>query len=193
MRKLSTRRTVNTFSFFIFHFLFLISNANFIIMKYLLFFLASYASYASFGQSTCPVKRGYAFYTVHMPGTIRVDEQGNQVRPDPMVERVIYLEAAPSLKIMPDSVLYGSRYSKLSTERLKGLQVNAGKQSGDGKYFKFTARKGYVLWKLQLETMSERSGAPLNCRQIVIRTKQGGRTCKFYLYKETELEGMPRY
>lgn len=110
-----------------------------------------------------------------------------------MIERVIYLEAASTMKFMLDSVLYGSRYIKASAERLKGLQVNAGKQTADGKYFTFTARKGYVLWKIQLETMSEKSGAALNCRQILLRTKLGGKTCKFYLYKETELEGIPRY
>jgi len=162
-------------------------------MKYIFLFLACFSFSNSFAQNTCPVKRGYAFYTVNMPGTIRVDEQGNQVRPDPMIERVIYLEAASSLTFMTDSMTEGSRYIQASAGRFKGLEVNAGKQTADGKNFTFQARKGYVLWKLQLETMSERLGPALKCTRIVIRSQQRGKTCKFYLYKETELEGIPRY
>jgi len=162
-------------------------------MKYLIILLAGFSFSTASAQTVCPVKRAYAFYTVNMPGTIRVDEQGNQVRPDPMIERVIYLEAAPTLKFLPDSVFYGDRFINGKSERVKGSQVNTGKQKSDGKNFIFQARKGFVLWKIQLETMGEKSGAALNCRRIVIRTRLGTKTCKFYVYRETELEGIPRY
>ena len=162
-------------------------------MKQLSIFIFLLTSFTASAQSSCPIKRAYAFYTVNMPGMIRVDDEGNQVRPDPMIERVIYIECYTPGLVVPDSALYGNVYVKFKIERIKGQHVNVGKKTTDGKYFTFTARKGYYLWKLQMETMGEKSGAALNCRNIVLKARAAGKTCTFKLNLETELEGIPRY
>ena len=165
-----------------------------IIMKKFFLFIMFLAGLSSvFSQSTCPIKRAFAFYTVNMPGTVRVDDKGNEVRPDPMIERVIYLECSGTAMPVLDSVLYKDRYIKGSLERIREQSVTAGIKANGNMPFRLTARKGYNLWKLQLETMNQTLSPAINCPLITIRTRVKGKPCKCNLYKEDELQGIPRY
>ncbi|MBL0056825.1 MAG: hypothetical protein IPP31_11725 [Chitinophagaceae bacterium] len=146
-----------------------------------------------FSQSGCGIKKAHAFYTVHMPGTIRVDEQGNQVRPDPLIERVIYLESVGNKMPVSLTVSYDNKTLKASLERVMENEVIAGKTVLNQTEYRIKATKGYSLWKLQLETAGEKSSAKPGCKRIILRFRSSGKWCKTYLYNERELEGMPRY
>ena len=62
-------------------------------MKIFLFTVILFAiGLTAFGQNNCNIKRGYAFYTISMPGMIMRDDNGNEVPAIPNEERCIYLE-----------------------------------------------------------------------------------------------------
>jgi hypothetical protein len=145
----------------------------------------------SYGQNSCVVKRGYAFYIVNMPGMIMKDDNGRDVQPTPNIERFIYIECSGSKMPVIESILYNNSPMTTTITRVEGAEISAGKKTGGGGEYKLSAKKGNTLWKADLA--NDKIQIKPDCKNIIIKTKAGGKFCKTYIYKETELEGIPRY
>jgi hypothetical protein len=90
-----------------------------------------------------------------------------------------------------ESILYNNSPMATTITRVEGAEISAGKKAGVGGEYKLSAKKGNTLWKADLA--NDKIQIKPDCRNIIIKTKAGGKSCKTYIYKETELEGIPRY
>lgn len=147
----------------------------------------------SCAQSNCGIKRAYAFYTVNMPGMVMKDENGREVRPEPNIERFIYIEYTGAKMPLIETILYNNIHYTTTLTRVEGMIVSAGKKVPGGQDFTITCSKGNTLWKIDLAAANENAKAKENCKNIILRYKTGNKPCKNYIYKETEITGLPRY
>ena len=154
------------------------------------FFLVSCA------QNNCNVKRGYAFYTMSLPGMIMKDDNGNDVPPVINIERFIYIECVGTNMPVIQSVLYNNSEYKPAITRVTEKTVSVGRMQASGEgmgVYKLTARKGYTLWKIDLQPANDNTNVKQDCKNIIIKTTDKGKICKFYIYKEILLASLPRY
>ncbi len=155
-----------------------------------IFLLAGFS--ASFGQSNCTIKKAYAWYTVSMPGTQMADENGNPIPPKPNINRIIYVEysgtKAPEIK----SVLYNNTALNYTVLRIKERTVFVGDKEFNLKN-KITAKKGHSFLQIELQAFEGKTMPDAGCKNIVIKSKTGGRLCKFFLGAEKEFATAPMY
>lgn len=139
------------------------------------------------------IKKASAFYTVVMPGTVRMGENGQPENPGPTINRIIYLECAGIKMPVIDNVLYANTPYKFRLTRIKESMIGVGKISAKSKEYTILAQKGNTLWKMELEETEGQTKVPGDCRFIIIRNKINSRIDKFYLYQETQLYTPPSY
>jgi hypothetical protein len=151
--------------------------------------MASY--FVSFGQNAERIQRAYAFFTSSTPGMIRVDENGNPVKPDPIIERFIYIECPGTKTPVITTVLYNKTAYTPGIARVDEMNVHVGKKNENGQEIVLTPKKGDRFWKLTLEDPNGR--VPADAGNIIIQGKTGGKTYKFYVYKEIQLLAPQRY
>ena len=142
-------------------------------MKKLLFlFLLSNCVTISFAQTTCSIKRAYAFFTVNMPGMIMKDDKGNDVAPTPAVERFIYVECSGTKAPVIEKVLYNSLPLITTVTRAESSVIAVSKRFEDGQDYKLTPAKGYTLWKVELQPVNDQAPVKQGCRNIIIKSKK---------------------
>ena len=155
--------------------------------------LASFFSFPTIAQNSCPIKRAYSFYTVSVPGMIPVDDKGNPVQAVISIDRSVYLECSGGKMPVIDKILYDNSTMKTIISRIIGSTVIVGKHAENGHDFEITCRKGYTLWKVELYPEDQNHTIGQDCRNIIIKSRYAGRLCKLSLYKETRLMSLPRY
>ena len=161
--------------------------------SFYLFLFSSCFNFVAPAQNTCPVKRAYAFITVSMPGMIAVDEKGNPREAVPSMERCIYLECSGSRMPLIDQILYDNSAMKSTLSRINGSTIIVGKQRENGFELKLTCRKGYTLWKVELNPVDQQLTIKQDCKNIIIKSRFAGRLCRINLYREAQLMSLPRY
>ncbi len=149
--------------------------------------------FTSCGQNNCTIKRGYAFYTVSMPGMIMRDDNGNEVAPIPSVQRFIYIECSGTKMPLIETVLYDNIPLKTTITSAIGSTITVGKNFQHGEDYKLTAARGNQFWKIDLYAVADKPFDKRQNKNIIIKTKEKSKLCKFYIYKETELMTLPRY
>lgn len=149
--------------------------------------------FTSCGQNNCSIKRGYAFYTVSMPGMIMRDDNGNEVAPIPSVQRFIYIECSGTKMPVIETVLYDNISLKTAITSAIGSTVTVGKNFQHGEDYKLTAARGNQFWKIDLYPVDDKQLVKRQNNNIIIKSKEKSKLCKFYIYKETELMTLPRY
>jgi hypothetical protein len=146
----------------------------------------------SFAQVTCNIKKAYAFYSESMPGTQMVDEKGNPIPFLPRINRFIYVEYSGSKKPEIKSVLYNNVVLSFSVERVKEKTVLIGDQSISPNNT-ITAKKGSTFLKIILYPDLEKPMPEIDCKNILIKSKAGGKICTFYLNLEKQFSTLPSY
>ena len=159
----------------------------------ILFLFLSCTTVVCLAQSNCSIKKADAFITVSMPGMIFTDDKGNPVPPVPSLTRTIYLECIGTQMPVLDNILYNNIPQKTEITRIPGSKVIIGKHRENSRDYELTCRKGYTLWKIEVYPSGENKPVQQDCRHIIIKSRSGGRLCKFYIYRETELMSTPRY
>ena len=162
-------------------------------IRYLLFFMLSCWGKPTLSQHLCSVKHAYSFYTVNMPGMIPIDDKGNPLPVAPSVERTIYLECSGIRMPVIDSILFDNVLMKTNVSRVSGTTIIFGKRVENGQDFGITCRKGYTLWKVAVYPANPDHTVNQDCRNIVIKTWNAGRSCRLNLNREIQLMGLPRY
>ncbi len=146
----------------------------------------------SFAQGNCNIKKAYAWYNVSMPGVQMADEHGNPVAPKANLTRFIYVEYSGSK--MPDikSVLYNGVSLDFSVVRVKEKTVTVGdKELNPGNTI--TAKKGNSFLQINLQPFEGKTMPEADCKNIIIKSKLGGKLCKFYVTSEKAFATLPRY
>lgn len=148
----------------------------------------------SCAQTRCSVKKGYAYYTVSMPGTQMVDDNGNPVPPRPDVGRFIYLEGDTSAG-MPeiDSVLYDNSPLKANISPVEGNSAVVGNKFLNNNELTITAKKGHSLWRIDLFPPADTDSLNLDCKNILLKLKFNGKACEYKITQESQLMTLPRY
>ena len=147
----------------------------------------------AFSQSSCVIKRAYAYYTLSMPGMIFTDDKGNPVDPVPSITRTVFIECSGNKMPVIDNILYNNIPQKNELSRVQGPKVIVGKHQENGHDFELTGQKGYTLWKVDIYPADENKRVSQDCKNIIIKSRSGKKSCKTILYKETALMPMPRY
>ena len=167
---------------------------NQVIMKRIfLYGIISFFFNISFGQNPGKIQRGYAFFTSSTPGMIRVDDNGNQVTPAPIIERFIYVECPGTKMPMVSTVLYNKTAYTSTVQFVNETTVHAGKKNENGQEIVLNPKKGNRFWMIELQGSSGQEPKPGAVRNIIITSKAGTALYKFYLYKETQLQAPDRY
>ena len=151
------------------------------------------AAFTSIAQTSCYVKKAYAFYTVTIPGVQMADENGNPVPPKATIDRFIYIEWGGAKKPKIETVLYNNKALVATLTAVKGSSVIPGSDLNKNNNFKITAKKCNSLWKIELQPLEGNSMPVEDCKNIIIKTMGTAKTCAFKLLKETQLMTMPRY
>lgn len=144
-------------------------------------------------QHNCILKKAYAYYTQTMPGNIFQDDKGNPVHPQPVIDRVLYMECSGSKMPVLEKVLYNTLPMRTSISRAEGTKMHPGKLFLDGKDIFISIKPGNTIWKIIPEINPENKIVPAGCTNIIIRIRSTGRSCQLALKPEIELIGMPVY
>lgn len=145
-------------------------------------------------QFKCNLNKAYAWFTVSIPGAQMVDDNGNRVPPVPQVSRFIYLEWRGMKKPVIETVYYNNMAFTATGEKANSNTVSVGKDLYSEKNIVIRAKKGYTLWKLELQPVVDKPQDPAACRNIVIKLKLAGKVCTYKIPAgETQLYSPPMY
>ena len=148
---------------------------------------------AAVAQNACYIKRADAFFTVNMPGMIMKDDAGNDVRPTPTIERIIYIECVGKKAPLIASVNYNNTMQLSALKKTVGKIIYIGKRADNSNDIKMIAGKGNTIWKIEFNPANEKTGIKTGCKNITIISRAGTKQCTYNLNTETELAGLPRY
>ena len=120
------------------------------------------------------------------------DENGNPIPPKPNITRFIYVEYSGSK--MPDieAVLYNAAVLSFSVVPVTEKIVSVGDKKINPNY-SITAKKGNKLLKIDLQPEEGKTMPDTDCKNIIIKSKQGSKLCKFYVMGEKEFSSLPAY
>lgn len=138
------------------------------------------------------IKKGYAFFTVSLPGNIIVIK-GKTIPTAHNVERFIYVETKGSETPDVDSVIYRGIPVKVSIQAAGDQPFTPGIKKSNGQKIILTPQKGNHLWKITLQEITGSLSVPKHSRPIVIREHIDSRTRNFIINKEDELSTPDRY
>ena len=159
--------------------------------KYLLFYSLLCISLWSCAQSTRLVKKVLATYTVHIPGNIAVDRDGNSISQGDTLN-VIYIETASEKIQWTKAWKDGKNYTIIKT-LLTGSSFDAGtnKLTNEKIILHVTGRN--KLWKLQLIPEEKFFLAPLKAlpAEIILQGIYHGKKITQKIDKQTEIVGIP--
>ena len=159
---------------------------------FILSFIFLAATFNGFAQTNCSIKNAYAYYNVSMPGMQMADEKGNPIPPKPNITRFIYVEYNGTK--MPDikAVLYNSAALSFSVVAVTEKTVFAGDKKLNPNN-SITAKKGNKLLKIDLQPEEGKTMPETDCKNIIIKSKQGSKLCKFYITVEKGFASFPSY
>lgn len=146
----------------------------------------------SFAQNCGLIKKAYAYYNVSMPGIQMSDENGNPISPKPNITRFIYVEYSGTK--MPDikAVLYNAAELSFSVASIKEKTIFIGDKKLNPNN-SISVKKGNKLLKIDLQPKEGKTMPDADCKNIVIKSKLGGKLYKFYVTGETEFLSHPNY
>lgn len=145
-------------------------------------------------QVKCNLNKAYAWFTVSIPGTQMVDENGNRVPPVLQVSRFIYLEWKGMNKPVIETVYYNNIAFTATVEKAGNNIISVGKDLNTEKDIVIKVKKGYTCWKLVLQPVVDKPQDPAACKNIVIKLKLAGKVCTYKIPAgETQLYSPPSY
>jgi hypothetical protein len=160
-------------------------------MKYLLLFSSLCIALLSCAQAKHLVKDAYATYTVHLPGNIAVDKNGNSISPGGDTLIVIYVAAKGQIR-WTGAWKDGKDYSVIQT-LTTGSLFEAGINKTTNEKIILYSTKGNLLWRLQLVPGGTFFPVTLKTLpgEIILRGNYHGKKMTQKISKQTEIVPIP--
>jgi hypothetical protein len=159
-------------------------------MKYLLLYSLLCISLMSCAQSKHLIKNVYATYTVHLPGNIVVDKNGNSISSGDTLN-VIYVATLREIHWV-HAWKDGKDYSVIQTLIIES-PFDAGINKMTNEKIILHSTKGNILWKLQLVPEVKFFLAPLKTLpgEIILQGIYHGKKIIQKIFKQTEIVSIP--
>ena len=160
-------------------------------IKYLLFYSLLSVSLLSCAQSKHLVKNVYATYTVHLPGNIAVDRNGNSISPGDTLN-TIYVETTTGQIRWTRARKNGKDYSVIKT-LITESPFDAGTNKMTNEKIILHSTEGNKLWKLQLVPGEIFFIAPLKTLrgEIILQGMYHGKKITQKIFKQIEIVSIP--
>ena len=142
-------------------------------------------------QVNCKAFKGYAYSILTLPGTVRVDENGNQLPARVNKQRFIYFTT--NCKTVPtiNTVSYGSTIVRADAQPAAEPFLSASKINEEKKIL-IKPAKGYYLWKINVVGKDGKS-IPDKNSLITVKGAIGSKPFTIKIKEETELQGPETY
>ena len=160
-------------------------------IKYLLFYSLLCISLLSCAQSKHLVKNVYATYTVHLPGNIAVDRNGNSISPGDTLN-TIYVETTTAQIHWTRAWKNGKDYSVIQT-LITESPFDAGTDKMTNEKIILQLTGGNKLWKLQLVPEENLLLTPVKTLpgEIILQGIYHGTKMVQKIFKQTEIVSVP--
>jgi len=139
------------------------------------------------------VQKAQAFFTVSSPGTQFVDDNGNKVPIEPIVDRFIYIECKCNGKPKIDSVWYNGVLFTASVADQEEKAANIGIKKDNGKPVLVKAKKGNHIWRIGLVQAGGKTLRHESVKKILIKGKLDKARFSYTIVSETELSTPDSY
>jgi hypothetical protein len=160
--------------------------------KYQLIFLLVVVCFSSNAQTSI-TQKAWAFYTISLPGREQTDLDGKKIKPQPVIERFIYIETNYKNKPAIDSVFYNSVLFTATIDSIKEKKIKAGINAATGKPIVITPKKGNRLWMISLQQPNGIVVAHEQLKKILMKCRLGNTGIKLVITNETQLTAPDRY
>ena len=107
-----------------------------------------------------PVKNIYAYKTERMPGTIRVNENGEQISPKSFISYQLYAESTAAV-LWQKAWIAGKSYAVTASE-ITQFPLQAGVDRNSGKAILIKHKPGVKLFEIALVSDADKVPAPSN-------------------------------
>ena len=160
-------------------------------IKYLLFYSLLCISLLSCAQSKHLVKNVYATYTVHLPGNIAVDRNGNSISSGDTLN-TIYVETTTGQIRWTRARKDGKDYSVIKT-LITESPFDAGTNKMTNEKIILHSTEGNKLWKLQLVPEEKFFLTPIKTLQgeIILQGMYHGKKITQKIFKQIEIVSIP--
>jgi len=155
----------------------------------ILFFTMTFSCIAQ----TNAIQKAWAFYTISLPGREQTDLDGKNIKPQPVIERFIYIETNSKNKPAIDSVLYNSVLFITTIDSIKEKKITAGINAATGKPVVISPKKGNRVWMISLQQANGMVIAHEQLKKIVLKCRLGKASIKQVIANETQLTTPDRY
>jgi tRNA A37 threonylcarbamoyladenosine dehydratase len=153
---------------------------------WLLFFITNVHA-----QKPCSILSANAFYSVVMPGTMPVDENGNPRKIKPNLARTIFISSNCNITPVISKVIYDNTSIPFFIEKTTNEEVSNLMDDMNNK-IKLSAAKSSFIWKIII-VPSGGVSVPENPTTISIQWKQKTKINKLVVKKEMQLATFPTY
>jgi hypothetical protein len=150
------------------------------------------ALFSSCSAQSYHIQKASAFLTVSVPGTVMVDDKGNQVPPKLITERSVFIETNYKGKPKIDSVLYNGILFTSSVADKETTSLHIGIRKDNEQPVKLTKKKGNHIWQIYLQSPADHD-ITYAVKKIVVIGKLDKKVFRYSINAETELSALPRY
>jgi len=160
-------------------------------IKYFLFYSFLCSGLLACAQSKYGVKNLYATYTIHLPGNIAVDKDGNAVSTRDTLN-VIYIETS-SDEIHWQMAWKDDKTYSILTTLITTSTLDAGIKKMTNKKMILQASKGNKLWELRLIPEEKKFATPTKILpgEIILEGIYRGKKFTQKIGHQTELNSIP--
>lgn len=135
----------------------------------------------------------YAFFTESIGGMPMIDEEGRRSAPQPIIERLIYLECRCTVKPLIDSVFYNNVLFKPQLTSKPETNYKIGLKKLNQQPVTLTPKKGFCLWKVDLQQSTEKVLPNNQVKKIIVKGRTGKLKFTKVITAEMELWAPERY
>lgn len=160
-------------------------------IKYFLFYSFLCTGLLACAQSKYGVKNLYATYTVHLPGNVAVDKDGNTIATRDTLN-VIYIETS-SEEIQWKAAWKDDKNYSIITTLITTSTLDAGIKKMTNKKMILQASKGNKLWELRLIPDGGKLATPSKILpgEIILQGIYRGKKFTQKIGQQTELNSIP--
>lgn len=160
-------------------------------LKYILFYSILSTGFFACAQSKYAIKNIYAIYKVHLPGNIRVDENGNEI-PSRDTVNLIYIES-PTEDIHWDTAWKNGKTYFILPTLIDTGSFDVGTNKMTNKNIIIHASAGNKLWQLQLILSEKKNLPPVTILQneILLQGTYNGKRILQKIKNQVELNSIP--
>ena len=144
--------------------------------------------FVSCSQSSTGIYKTYSFYKINTPGTIPVDENGNEIGKIHDTTYVIYFETRKDAQPKLVGASFNGNFYKMNLIEEKGNIVEIGNSLKDNKPVILKTGSNRKLWKSELGVILKTTTEPIKDKSILsIEVEYKGRKAIRVIKKHTEL------